>query len=306
MNTLLILAVLCGALSGLGLYVFVIAIKKQDVSLSVQIAKLDAATRQNHARMALPTSERLDGIRALLGKRLVDWTVERGWTLKRYRQDLTVLDRSLEGFLASKALFALGGLVVGPVVISVFVVVLGTGNFVLPLWGAALAAVAAFFIPDAGLRREADTRRRDFRHSVGSFLDLVSMNLAGGRGVHEALKSAADVGSGWSIARIRDALAFARLQGLTPWAALGQLGEDMGVDELRDLAAALALVAEDGAKVRQSLSARATSLRRKELTEMEGKAGERSQSMLVAQLVLCFGFMVFLAYPAVIRIFGAS
>jgi tight adherence protein C len=124
--------------------------------------------------------------------------------------------------------------------------------------------------------------------------------------VPEALKSAAEVGYGWAIARIRDTLAFARLQGLTPWAALGQLGEDMGVDELRDLSAALTLVAEDGAKVRQSLSARAASLRRKELADMEGKAGEKSQSMLVAQLVLCFGFMLFLAFPAVIRIFGSS
>jgi hypothetical protein len=75
------------------------------------------------------------------------------------------------------------------------------------------------------------------------------------------------------------------------------------VDELRDLAAALELVADDGAKIRASLSARAATLRSRELAEVEGKAGERSQSMLVAQLLLCAGFMVFLAYPAVIRVF---
>jgi hypothetical protein len=32
---------------------------------------------------------------------------------------------------------------------------------------------------------------------------------------------------------------------------------------------------------------------------VEGEAGEKSQSMLVAQLVICTGFMIFLAYPAV-------
>jgi hypothetical protein len=35
---------------------------------------------------------------------------------------------------------------------------------------------------------------------------------------------------------------------------------------------------------------------------MEGRAGERSQSMLVAQMLIVLGYLLFLAYPAVIRI----
>jgi Flp pilus assembly protein TadB len=137
---------------------------------------------------------------------------------------------------------------------------------------------------------------------VGSFLDLVAMNLSGGRGVPEALQSAADLSDGWAMVRIRDTLLTARLHGVTPWAALGELGDEIRIDELRDLAAALALVAEDGAKVRESLAARASSLRRRELAEVEGKAGERSQSMLVAQLLLALGFLVFLLYPAIMGV----
>ena len=72
-----------------------------------------------------------------------------------------------------------------------------------------------------------------------------------------------------------------------------------GIDELRDLAAALSLVADDGAKVRESLAARAASLRRRELADMQGQAGERSQSMLVAQMLLAGAFLIFLIYPAV-------
>ena len=44
-------------------------------------------------------------------------------------------------------------------------------------------------------------------------------------------------------------------------------------------------------------------MRRRELAEMEGKAGARSQSMLVAQMLLCAGFLVFILYPAAVRIF---
>jgi hypothetical protein len=80
---------------------------------------------------------------------------------------------------------------------------------------------------------------------------------------------------------------------VTPWAALAELDAEVRVDELVDLGAALALVAEDGAKVRESLAARATSMRRRELAAVEGKAGEQSQSMLVAQILLCIGFLIF-------------
>ena len=39
--------------------------------------------------------------------------------------------------------------------------------------------------------------------------------------------------------------------------------------------------------------------RRRELADLEGQAGERSQSMLVAQLMLCAGFLLFLVFPVV-------
>ena len=174
-----------------------------------------------------------------------------------------------------------------------------------PVWLGVFFALIFFLLPDMQLRQEAASRRRDFRHAVSAFLDLVAMNLAGGRGVPEALTTAANVGDGWAVRRIRDALSNARITGTTPWQALGRLGEDVNVDELRDLSAALALVADDGAKVRQSLAARAASMRSRELADIEGKAGERSQSMLVAQLLLCAGFLIFLAYPAVMRVMAA-
>src|SRR5205807_1916939 len=82
-------------------------------------------------------------------------------------------------------------------------------------------------------------RQRDFRHAIGAFLDLVAMNLSGGRGVPEALMAASEIGEGWAFWRIRDALANARITGQTPWQALGLLGEEVQVNELKDLADAI-------------------------------------------------------------------
>jgi pilus assembly protein TadC len=167
--------------------------------------------------------------------------------------------------------------------------------------GLGLAAVA-FVLPDLQVHGEARRRRADFRHVMGSYLDLVAMCLAGGRGLPEALVTSASVGDHWAMARIRGALTTARMLGLTPWEALGRLGREIGVDELRDLAGALTLAGDEGAKIRASLFARAESLRRKELAEAEGSAGERSQSMLIAQLLLCAAFLLFLSFPAAYNI----
>jgi tight adherence protein C len=82
------------------------------------------------------------------------------------------------------------------------------------------------------------------------------------------------------------------------------LGIRIGVSELRDLGQLVKLVAHDGAKVRATLTARAATGRRRQLAAAQGVAGERDQSMRLAQIVLGFGFIVFLGYPAVVAIAG--
>ena len=220
------------------------------------------------------------------------------------RADLGIAGRSLETHLATSLVGALVGFVVPMVMLLPVSVVTGSLPGVVPVWLSLVGAVIGALLPTVQLRAVAADRRRDFRHVVSSFLDLVAMNLAGGRGVPEALTSAAGISDGWAFVRIRDTLEAARLQGITPWAALGELGEEVSIDELRDLSAALALVAEDGAKVRDSLVARAVSMRRRELADTEGRAQARSQSMLMAQMLLCVGFLLFLTYPAVARVIG--
>ena len=59
-----------------------------------------------------------------------------------------------------------------------------------------------FSLPDLGIHAEAGKRRADFRHALGSFLDLVVISLAGGAGVEGALSEAAAIGHGWSFAQL--------------------------------------------------------------------------------------------------------
>jgi tight adherence protein C len=299
-------ALLAGAVVGLGLYLLVRALAPSRPGLGARLALIDAARAEQWRPGARPRSDASGGwLRARLGEQVAALYASRGWQQGSLRADVNLLGRSWEGFLATKALAAIAVVVLAPFATVALAAAGADVGAAVPLWLALLLGAVAFFLPDLSVRQEAAVRRRDFRHVVGAYLDLVSMGLAGGRGVPEALLAASEIGDGWALRRLRDCLVNARITGTTQWAALGRLGEELAVDELRDLAAALELVADDGAKIRASLAARAATLRSRELAEIEGKAGERSQSMLVAQLLLCAGFMVFLAYPAVVRVFEA-
>lgn len=291
-------AFLAGGSAGLGVFLLAVAILPTRPSLTRQLAAYDQVWRRGIAPAARSS------IRSRIGAHLAERCEQRGWRFASTRADLAIAGGSWEAHLASKVLLGLGGLVLGPLLALGLAMAGVWSDPTVPAGLGAVLGCGCFVLPDLELRRAATARRRDFRHALGAFLDLVAMNLAGGRGVPEALLTAGEVGSSRAFGRIRDALASARITGQTPWQALGSLGEDIGVAELRDLAAALGLVAEDGARVRQSLTARAASMRQRELADLAGRAGERSQSMLVAQMLLCVGFLVFLVYPVVGLLLG--
>lgn len=299
---------LAGAITGLGIFLLCVALIPRRVSLARRVATFDAARRAGPLAAPRMTSRRRDSsegeITRRLGMVLAKFCAEQGWKLPSLRANLALVGNSFETYLATKLLLALFGLLFAPLVLSSIVLAGVHLPFAIPVWAGVVLAAGFFFLPDLELKRKVDKRRRDFRHAVGAFLDLVSMNLAGGRGVPEALMSASEIGTGWAMWRIRDALVNARITGQTPWQALGALGDEVRIDELRDLSAALSLVAEDGAKVRESLATRAASLRRRELAELQGQAAERSQSMLVAQMLLATAFLIFLVYPAVQTLLG--
>ncbi|GAA4568153.1 type II secretion system F family protein [Planotetraspora kaengkrachanensis] len=298
-------ALLGGALIGLGLFALGRFLFPSKPGVAARLSALDARRHDSQARVSVVTTDEVvSPLRQRVGDAVAAFYTARGWEQRSVKADLALLGKSFEGFLATKALLGASGLLAAPIIAG-WVSLIGVSvNLTVPLWSALVIAGIFFMLPDLQIKRDAAVKRRDFRHVVGAFLDLVAMNLAGGRGVPEALMMASSLGHSWAMVRIRDALSTARIVGITPWQALGQLGEEVNLDELRDLSAALGLVAEDGAKVRQSLAARAETMRRRELAEIEGEAGERSQSMLVAQLLLCAGFLVFLSFPAAMKMLG--
>ncbi|MDO9379933.1 MAG: type II secretion system F family protein [Nocardioidaceae bacterium] len=295
----MILSLLSGAAVGAGVLLMTWVLAAPTPGIGATLARLDGGQRQRRSLTLSGAGAGVDGrlevIKESIGERILVELEARGRQLPRTRADLAVMNRSITTHLGSKVLLGLAALVWFPLVL----LLLGIGVVGVPTIVVVALAAGAFMLPDLQLHREAEARRRDFRHVMGSFLDLVAMNLAGGRGLPEALMAASSIGDHWGMVRIRQALSNARLAGWTPWEGIAHLGRELGIEELRDLASALALAGDEGAKIRASLMARSESMRRKEMVDVEGAAGESSQSMLMAQLLMCGAFLIFLAYPAI-------
>lgn len=214
-------------------------------------------------------------------------------------EQLRVLDKSIERHAYEKVFGAVAGFML-PILMGVVIVAAGVFvNPILMLAGALVIAVAGFFYPDLPLAEKVEERRKGFRHALSAYLDLVTIILAGGGGIETALTGAADAGDGWAFAEIRAVLRRSRLTRQSPWDLFAELGDDLGIGELEELAASVALAAGDGAKVKDSLIAKADSMRSAQAAELETDAEAQSEKMILPVIILVLGMILFIGYGAV-------
>ena len=222
--------------------------------------------------------------------------------LARLRRDLAICDLTIERHAVVKLGFAVAGAVVPLVVGGVWA---AAGITVVPAVIAVAMAIAAssgFVVPVVVLARRADRRRRDFRYALSLFLELVVIVLAGGGGVNTALYDASNAGSGWAFGALRRTLHGARLQRRSPWAALTELAERIGSIELRELSSSVELAGTSGARVRDSLRAKAVSVRDHELAESEAEALAASERMGGPMVGMFVGLILLIGYPAMVTV----
>lgn len=300
------LALVLGAVVGLGT---VLCYRMLFPAVPPLQAALDRLQRRNDLVAITPlgapeSGDVSDLIGRAVGASLARLLARTGLIRHELGPNLQLVGRSLDQHLGQKALLGLFGLTL-PALTAVGFAVIGVriGLF-MPLAVSVALGVAFFFVPDLLVAQEADERRADFRHALGSFLDLVVISLAGGAGVESALRDAAAIGHGWAYSQLRGALEATSLTGETPWAALARLGAELGVGELAELAASVSLAGTEGARVRESLAVKATSLRDHALAEAEAEASTERMALPVALLFV--GFLLLVGYPAVDVIISGS
>jgi len=214
-------------------------------------------------------------------------------------RDLRLLERTPTEHVATQAasaavtaLFGLG-----------YPVLLRLGGIDLPaplvIGSTLLLGTLGFLLPDRAVRVEAEQVRTHLRHATSAFLDLSAVMLAAGAGLEESLICAAEPGTGPGHDHLRTALAVARTSRKPLWETLGQLGEHAHISDLSELAACAALAGTEGARIRATLTAKATALRTRLLTEQEAEAAAATERAAVPTTLLMGGYVLLVTFPAV-------
>jgi Flp pilus assembly protein TadB len=303
----MIVMALLGAGIGAGLFLLVFKLFPPKTSPLTELAQFDAHRRAEAAAELIDSSASGSARTANLEGRIGRWVAAelqmRGLRYMGLRQDLLLTGKSFDALMGRKVVAGVGGFLLALLATSWLQfgrdVHLPTGA---PLAVALIVAAIAFLAPDVDIRKEAKRRREEFKEDLATYLELVSLEMVGYAAAETALPTAAQLGGTWSMLLIRETLQYARDSGENTWDALAGLGQRIGVPDLRELGSLIKNVADDGAQVRQTLSARAASMRRARLASEEGNAEERNQSMRLAQLGIALGFMLFVGWPAFVNI----
>lgn len=169
--------------------------------------------------------------------------------------------------------------------------------------GVLLLVAFGWIYPDLSLRSKARAKRRAWDGAITVFVDVVGISLAGGAGVDDALMDGASAGTGDELRSLAATLLAAQTRRRKLWNALEELGRSHDLPQLCELAAAMDLAGESGSRVRDTLRAKATALRIRQLTDAEAEAQKASETMSVAPALMAIAAIVLIAYPAVVGFF---
>ncbi|USX56702.1 type II secretion system F family protein [Lentzea sp. HUAS12] len=293
----LVTPLILGAGFGFGLWVLTIAVFPPRPALGASLAHATATPVPSAAADITDA-----GWITRIGRPAVAPLRSMGLPGEQLTRDLAVVGRPIGTHLAQKATFALMGLVLPTLLLGPLVVLGLPMDWQLPAVAGPILAALGFALPDLRARAEATRRRAELRHALSALLDLVWITLAGGAGVDSALSRSASVGHGWAFTHLQRALTAAHLTRTTPWAALRELGDKLGVPELVELAASVSLAGTEGAKVRASLASKAAAVRTRLLTDAEAHAHSATERMSLPVICLFLGFLVYASYPALTQV----
>jgi len=298
------LAIFGGLIFGGALAAMVWRLAPTHPDLSDALDRLSPAYVERRARRIIEDAERTLDKTEKLGLWAMRVFPAQAWVGTPTR-DLVVLRKPVAEFYGEKIIFALLGLVAGPVVASMISLMgfLQVG-ISLPVIGSLAAAAAMFFLPNYNAIDDAKRYRAEFTKALIAYYEFVATERLQGSGTSQALTRACspDLTNHWAFQRIRERLVRADLGTTTPWDALNELAAELSVPELGDLADICRLAGESGSQIYDHLRARASQMRSALLSNEVAKANAVSERMYVPGGLLGVTFMLILIAPTLLRI----
>lgn len=216
-------------------------------------------------------------------------------------KDLALLGRTRASFYGSKLISAILGLLVVPV-ISIATMLIGWHlPLTVPVVGSIGLAVLLWLLPNNELRDQAAKAREEFSYALVAFVEMVALERLSGATVSGALMQAAETGDSWVFERLTAVLRRTQYTGQNPWDALADMGHELDLPDLVDLADIVRLAGTDGTRVYDSLRARGTSMRNATLNAQISRANAAGERIAVPVALLVLVLATILVVPALLR-----
>lgn len=293
------LAAVAGTLAALGVIV---------IARSLRPARrLDAVlARIQPTGPASPSGTASIGWRDRLGSRLAGHLVNRSGLFALPHADLALLERTVERFVLDKVAYFLTGILVPSLLLTALAVAGASLPWTLPVLAVLLLATGLSFLPDINVRAQARRRRADFRYAFACYLQLVLLEREAGAALSAALEGPVTIAEAWPFRRIATALDRARRAQQQPWQALADLGQQIGVPGLVDLALSAQIAGTEGAKMHHILAAKITAMRHEAAATTRAEANARTTAMWVPTSLLMLGFVILIGFPFFARLLGSG
>ena len=236
MTTTLQIAMIAGALVGLGLSMLVWRFRPAQVDLATALDRLSpdrSLSAQDEGTVEAGAAE--GDARDKLGRWAMRTLPLDSLGAPPYRE-LALMRIPVHRFYGEKVVFALLGAFI-PVMLLTVLSFFGFGlPWIITPLASAGGAVGLFFLPDYNVKDDAKAARKEFGRALASYIDLVALERNSGSGPRQAMEIAANIGDSWVFRRLAEELSRSRWSGLPPWDALRKLSDELGLPELADLA----------------------------------------------------------------------
>lgn len=287
-----VVLVLPGMVLMLGVILVVSAFRPEHVRLGDALASLGTvAVPGEEAPTEVPSGERLGAW--LLGRRPTLVTPAQ-------RRALELRDRTVTAHVTRKAVGAVAGFL-APLVLGLLLWVGAGVDPALPAVFSVVGGLVGFVAPDIALHSAAKNVSADATEALLTFFDLVTLERLANQSATQALQAAANLSDVAVFRTIRGALDRARLEQRMPYADLKQVGRDLDLPALVDLADVMALD-DSGAALSGTLRARVKELRDGHLTEMKVAAAAVSERMTIFMVIPSLVFALLFLVPALLRL----
>ena len=307
MSPLLIGALVSGAAIGLGVWLllsWVLVPERVSLKDALQLDRsiASAAIREQESLLLDDTSN-TRGRLSDLGRQIEDRLA--GWRLATPDEDLALIEWARGRYLLVRVALTLAAVLVGPLFWVLFNLGGAPIGLTVPQGLSLLLGLFVWYAMGVWVTGQAAQRRMEMREALVSYLTVLALYRASGEGMVSAMQQAAAASDAWTYRRIDARLSASLRAGLSPQDGLRQLGRELQINELGDVADIAATASLEGAGVFTTLLARADALRNQMQSDAESTAAAKSVRMGVPKALLVMTGVAFLMYPLIIGIAGA-